>query len=190
MALFLDDHESWDSVEKLYPPMGVPEPPESENTGSSTHANVFNRRLQALVNRTAWLKAQLSKGVLSQFISVATLASDKILYFTKSGRLVTADYPPSYSIGDVKVSLLKIETNPYIDDYGYVWYKVDGTPINNSTPAYAKLFKNLWLNPSVTLTEGKGENADSDWNLGKNLVIPEDYKTSVTHLIFTGYRQS
>lgn len=184
-----EDQEIWDSVEKLYPPQGSTEPPESEIEGSSTHANVFNRRFQAVVNRTAWLKAQISKGVLSQLITIGDTAANKILYFNKAGRLVPAEFPPSFSVGDVKTTLLKIDSNPHLDGYGYYWYKADGSPLNSRTPAYEKLFKNLWANEGVTVTEGKGVNADSDWNAGKNLVIPQDITTAFTHLIFTGYRQ-
>lgn len=181
MPTFFDDTESWDSVENLYAPATAPsEPVENETVGSSNHANVFNRRLEAIVNRTNWLKKYITSGILSQLIGL-TGSVNKRLIFDVNGNLVAADDPvitipenSSFSVGDTKQTILDIgSVNPYIDASGYYWYIPNGDTIGNSKVWSEKLYKALWSSPRYTVTGGKGSTSEADWAAGKTLVIPD-----------------
>jgi hypothetical protein len=195
MASFLPENEIWGSVEQLYAPINSVEPPESPIEGSTNHANVFNRRFQTIVNRTAWLKAQISKGVLSQLITLASTARDKFLFFDSNGNLQAVDRNSAYAVGDIKWTSLNVSSSTFTDEYGYIWFFPNGTNLSNSNIAFERLYKALWETNRYSIIGGRGSSAVNDWNAGKSLVFPDVRGrilscVDVTRTLATTYGQS
>lgn len=169
MPGYFQEDNTWESVELFYSPPGVAEPPDTQETGSSNHADVFNRRIRVLVNRTKWLRNFFDTGRLKQFLALDNV-SNRLLGFDSQGSPVSV-YPDLYSTGDVKVSAIPIVGNPFRDEKGFNWYVPDGTYLSNANPIYEKLFKTLWS--ILNTVETKGTTADNDWNAGKRLIYPD-----------------
>jgi hypothetical protein len=191
MPSFFPENEVFENVESLYAPPGATDPGlDSDTTGSSNHANVFNNRLQKLVSRTAWLKKFFTSGRLSELLSF-TNTENKLLGFDSGGELALLDFP--LSLGTVRFSVIAASSNPFQDDLGFWWFVPNGDALNPSQEKYEKLYKAVWASMDTTqIVGGKGTSADSDWNAGKNINYPDcrdDYLSmhSATRLINSVY---
>lgn len=169
----IPENNNWESVELVYAPPGAIEPnnTDTEAVGSSNHANVFNRRLQSVVNRTAWLRNLLTVGRIKQLLDLSNTAN-KLLSFDSGGNLIATDF--SMSVGTVRLSVLQAANNPFQDTEGFWWFVPDGSALTPSVARYERLYKAVWssMQPSQ-ITGGKGLSADSDWNAGKNILYPD-----------------
>jgi hypothetical protein len=181
MPSFFTETENWESVEKIYPPPGILEPTgtDLDTTGSTTHGNVFNRRLQSFVNRTAWLRKQLTSGRLAQILAFP-VTTNKLIAFDSVGNIVTSD--PPLALGTVQYSVIEAASNPYQDEVGFWWFVPNGSTLVTTEPKYEKLYKAVWASMTTgQIAGGKGTTADSDWNAGKAISYPDCRDRSPSH---------
>lgn len=170
---FIPENNNFESVELLYAPPGAIEPPntDTDTTGSSNHASVFNRRLQSLVNRTAWLRNFFTTGRLKQILDIPA-TTNKLLGFDSGGNIAAVDFP--MAVGTVRLSAIQATSNPFQDSEGFWWFVPDGTALSPSIARYERLYKAVWASiPTGLITGGKGATADDDWNAGKNINYPD-----------------
>lgn len=180
---FSDDDTKFEAIEKFYAPPGINDPNiDDEITGSSNHANVFNKRLQTLADRTAFLRKFFTQGLLFQLLNLSN-SSNKILGFDSGGSLTTYDF--SISLGTVRFSVLPATANPFQDELGFWWFIPNGTALSPAQPRYERLYKAVWASMDTSqIVGGKGASADADWTAGKNINYP-DCRDDYVHVAST-----
>lgn len=171
---------NWESVELLYAPPGEDEPIDTDDvtTGSTNHANVFNRRLQSLVNRTRFVYNLLTSGRLNELINLASV-NNKYVGFDGSGNMIASEIsipavPDYYMVGQLILIPYTVTGTPYVDSRGYNWFIPTGNTLDPVITAYEPFYKAVWADiPPLLFSGGKGASADDDWIAGKIINYPD-----------------